>query len=59
MKFIFLYRRIAFLFQAIKEMKQKGKEPPKPLRFLQKVEKPIPRPPTPTVEVPSAVSGGF
>ena len=27
-------------------------EPPKPLRFLQKIEKPIPRPPTPTVEVP-------
>ena len=33
-------------------MKTKGKEAPKPLRFLQKIEKPIPRPPTPSVEVP-------
>ena len=31
-------------------------EPPKPLRFLQKIEKPVPRPPTPAVEVPSEVS---
>ena len=41
------------LFQTIKEEKMKGAEEPKPLRFLQKIEKPIPRPPTPTVEVPS------
>ena len=27
----------------------------KPLRLLEKVEKPVPRPPTPTVEVPSEV----
>ena len=32
-------------------------EPPKPLRFLQKIEKPVPRPPTPAVEVPSEVRG--
>jgi len=31
----------------------KGEEVPKPLRFLQKIEKPIPRPPTPAVDVPS------
>ena len=28
-------------------------EPPKPLRLLEKVEKPIPRPPTPTIDAPS------
>ena len=27
----------------------------KPLRLLEKVEKPIPRPPTPTIEAPSEV----
>ncbi|XP_056010247.1 cilia- and flagella-associated protein 91-like isoform X1 [Ostrea edulis] len=37
----------------IVEEKEKGEMDPKPLRFLQKIEKPIPRPPTPTVEVPS------
>ena len=36
-------------------MKNKGKEAAKPLRFLQKIEKPIPRPPTPSVEVPDLV----
>lgn len=41
------------LFQTLKEAKLKGEDEPKPLRFLQKIEKPIPRPPTPTVEVPS------
>ncbi|CAK8694852.1 unnamed protein product [Clavelina lepadiformis] len=44
---------LADMHQAIKEAKEKDKEAFKPLRFLQKVEKPIPRPPTPTVEVPS------
>ena len=34
-------------------------EPPKPLRFLQKIEKPVPRPPTPAVEVPSEVSSNI
>jgi hypothetical protein len=37
------------------EEKEKGEMDPKPLRFLQKIEKPIPRPPTPTVDVPSEV----
>ena len=37
----------------IKENKNKVQEPPKSLRFLQKIEKPIPRPPTPAVDVPS------
>ncbi|WAR04924.1 CFA91-like protein [Mya arenaria] len=41
------------MHETIKEAKLKGEEEPKPLRFLQKIEKPIPRPPTPTVEVPS------
>ena len=31
-----------------------GQEPPKPLRFLERVEKPVPRPPTPTVQCPPA-----
>ena len=31
-----------------------GQEPPKPLRFLERVEKPVPRPPTPTVLSPPA-----
>ncbi|XP_013385345.1 cilia- and flagella-associated protein 91 [Lingula anatina] len=38
--------------EQLKEEKTRGEEPPKPLRFLQKIEKPIPRPPTPTVETP-------
>lgn len=41
------------MHESIKEEKLKGEEEPKPLRFLQKIEKPIPRPPTPTVEIPS------
>ena len=31
-----------------------GQEPPKVLRFLERVEKPVPRPPTPTVQCPPA-----
>lgn len=37
---------------------EKGKRPPekdRPLKFLVKVEKPVPRPPTPSVPVPSQV----
>ncbi|XP_052253819.1 cilia- and flagella-associated protein 91-like [Dreissena polymorpha] len=41
------------MHETIKEAKLKEEEEPKPLRFLQKIEKPIPRPPTPRVEVPS------
>ncbi|ELU06518.1 hypothetical protein CAPTEDRAFT_90714, partial [Capitella teleta] len=46
-------QQLAELHAVIKENKNKVEEPPKPLRFLQKIEKPIPRPPTPAVEVPS------
>ena len=48
--------RIFFLLQSIVEEKEKGEVEPKPLRFLQKIEKPIPRPPTPTVDIPSEVN---
>ncbi|XP_071806204.1 cilia- and flagella-associated protein 91-like isoform X2 [Asterias amurensis] len=43
------------VYNGIKVVKSKGKEAAKPLRFLQKIEKPIPRPPTPSVEVPDLV----
>eukprot|EP00057_Strongylocentrotus_purpuratus_P024224 XP_011678698.1 PREDICTED: protein MAATS1 [Strongylocentrotus purpuratus] len=43
------------IYKGIKDQKNKGVEPPKPLKFLQKIEKPIPRPPTPSVEVPDLV----
>lgn len=35
------------------ELAKRPPEPEKPLKFLVKVEKPIPRPPTPSVQVPS------
>ncbi|XP_009947857.1 PREDICTED: protein MAATS1-like, partial [Leptosomus discolor] len=44
---------LAQVHQALLEKKNEVKEPKKPLRFLQKVEKPIPRPPTPILEKPS------
>ena len=37
------------------ELAKRPPEPEKPLKFLVKVEKPIPRPPTPSVEIPSQV----
>lgn len=37
------------------EDEKKPKEAQKALRFLQKIEKPIPRPPTPSVEEPNEV----
>nr|XP_039249050.1 cilia- and flagella-associated protein 91-like [Styela clava]XP_039249051.1 cilia- and flagella-associated protein 91-like [Styela clava] len=46
-------KELAEMHKAIKIAKEQGKEPSKPLRFLQKVIKPIPRPPTPNVEKPS------
>ncbi|EDV25762.1 uncharacterized protein TRIADDRAFT_55191 [Trichoplax adhaerens] len=53
-------RRSARRQQELKEItdsiaaaKHKAKEPPKPLRFLEKIEKIIPRPPTPTVTPPA------
>ncbi|CAF3060896.1 unnamed protein product, partial [Rotaria sp. Silwood2] len=36
----------------IADQKEKKIEEPKPLRFLVKVEKPVPRPPTPGVDIP-------
>ncbi|KAM6099187.1 cilia- and flagella-associated protein 91 isoform 2-T3 [Theristicus caerulescens] len=44
---------LAQVHQALLEKKNKVKEPKKPLCFLQKVEKPVPRPPTPILEKPS------
>ncbi|OXB83379.1 UNVERIFIED_CONTAM: hypothetical protein H355_001816 [Colinus virginianus] len=44
---------LALVHQALLEKKNKVKEPKKPLRFLEKVEKPVPRPPTPVLEKPS------
>ncbi|OWF41651.1 cilia- and flagella-associated protein 91-like isoform X2 [Mizuhopecten yessoensis] len=45
-------RELMDMHESLKAEKAKGEEEPKPLRFLQKIEKPIPRPPTPAVEVP-------
>ncbi|KFQ36607.1 Protein MAATS1, partial [Mesitornis unicolor] len=44
---------LAQVHQALLERKNKVKEPKKPLRFLEKIEKPVPRPPTPILENPS------
>ncbi|KAM6292235.1 cilia- and flagella-associated protein 91 isoform 2-T2 [Porphyrio hochstetteri] len=44
---------LAQVHQALLEKKNKVKEPKKPLRFLEKVEKPVPRPPTPILEKPA------
>uniref|UniRef100_A0A8C3JXQ8 Cilia- and flagella-associated protein 91 n=1 Tax=Calidris pygmaea TaxID=425635 RepID=A0A8C3JXQ8_9CHAR len=44
---------LAQVHQALLEKKNKIKEPKKPLRLLEKVEKPVPRPPTPILEKPS------
>ncbi|XP_010147847.1 PREDICTED: protein MAATS1, partial [Eurypyga helias] len=45
---------LAQVHQALLEKKNKGKEAKKPLHFLEKVEKPVPRPLTPTLEKASA-----
>ncbi|XP_065598194.1 cilia- and flagella-associated protein 91 [Cyrtonyx montezumae] len=44
---------LALVHQALLEKKNKVEEPKKPLLFLEKVEKPVPRPPTPVLEIPS------
>lgn len=44
---------LALVHQALLEKKNKVKEPKKPLHFLKKIEKPVPRPPTPVLERPS------
>uniref|UniRef100_A0A674I8R6 Cilia- and flagella-associated protein 91 n=1 Tax=Terrapene triunguis TaxID=2587831 RepID=A0A674I8R6_9SAUR len=50
---------LAQVHQALLEKKNKVKEPKKPLRFLQKITKPVPRPLTPTLLRPSTVSWMF
>ncbi|XP_054669617.1 cilia- and flagella-associated protein 91 isoform X4 [Grus americana] len=45
--------QLAQVHQALLEKKNKVKEPKKPFRFLEKVEKPVPRPPTPILEKPA------
>uniref|UniRef100_A0A8B9USC9 Cilia- and flagella-associated protein 91 n=1 Tax=Anas zonorhyncha TaxID=75864 RepID=A0A8B9USC9_9AVES len=45
--------QLALVHQALLEKKNKVEEPKKPLRFLKKIEKPVPRPPTPILEKPS------
>ncbi|XP_077864183.1 cilia- and flagella-associated protein 91-like [Saccoglossus kowalevskii] len=45
-------KELTEIHSVIKDARTKALEPPKPLRFLQKIEKPVPRPPTPSVEVP-------
>ncbi|KGL75152.1 Protein MAATS1, partial [Tinamus guttatus] len=44
---------LAQVHQALLDKKNKVKEPKKPLRFLEKIEKPVPQPPTPTLEKPA------
>ena len=51
----FTFKLLLFDSQVMKDIRLREEEPPKPLRFLQKIEKPVPRPPTPTVQVPSEV----
>ncbi|XP_067320156.1 cilia- and flagella-associated protein 91 [Anolis sagrei] len=46
---------LAEVYQILQDRKNKIKEPPKPLRFLQKKTKLVDRPPTPTLEMPSPI----
>ncbi|KAK7491063.1 hypothetical protein BaRGS_00017759 [Batillaria attramentaria] len=45
-------RELTEMHEAIKAEKLRAQQVAKPLRFLQKIEKPVPRPPTPAIEVP-------
>lgn len=47
-------RELEEMHQLIKDQQNKVDTPAKPLRFLTKIEKPLPRPPTPSVEIPSS-----
>lgn len=40
-------RELTEVYEAIKDEKERGREEAKPLRFLQRIERPVPRPPTP------------
>ncbi len=54
--FYYIERKSSNLYlQDIVGQQEKKVEEPKPLRFLVKVEKPVPRPPTPGVDVPNLV----
>ncbi|NWI12799.1 CFA91 protein, partial [Crypturellus soui] len=48
-----LEAELAQVHQALLDKKNKVKEPKQPLRFLEKIEKPVPQPPTPSLEKPS------
>ena len=48
-------QQLADMAKSIQDEKVRRTQPPKQLRFLQKIEKPVPRPPTPSVDVPSQV----
>ncbi|XP_014459490.2 cilia- and flagella-associated protein 91 isoform X4 [Alligator mississippiensis] len=48
-----LEMELSQVHQVLLAKKNKIQEPKKPLRFLQKVPKPVPRPPTPMLETPS------
>uniref|UniRef100_A0A8D0B6B2 Cilia- and flagella-associated protein 91 n=1 Tax=Salvator merianae TaxID=96440 RepID=A0A8D0B6B2_SALMN len=50
-----LEMELAEVYQILQDKKNKIKEPPKPLRFLQTIPKALGRPPTPTLEVPSPI----
>lgn len=47
-------KELAEVHELIKTEKTRIDEASKPLRFLTRIEKPIPRPPTPSVELPSS-----
>ncbi|KAH0628682.1 hypothetical protein JD844_010104 [Phrynosoma platyrhinos] len=49
---------LAHVYQILQDRKNQIKEPPKPLRFLEKISKSFDRPPTPVVEVPSLMFEG-
>ncbi|XP_012944765.1 cilia- and flagella-associated protein 91 [Aplysia californica] len=45
-----MMRKARLEAEAIKDEKERGQEAAKPLRFLQRIERPIPRPPTPEID---------
>ena len=47
------------MLKNITSSKDKKEEEEKPLRFLKMVEKPVPRPPTPKMNVPDLVRADF
>ena len=49
-------KQLEAIQEGIIEERKKAQDEEKPLRFLQLIEKPIPRPPTPRIEVPDEVT---